>query len=360
MRKLFTIILCIASLSNYAQEPTVPAAKTYYNGLIKLLDKIDKMDIEEDEYKYNTAIEQVGQKLEMIMKIDESYDVSNLAGRINGIITKWENGSNESETSREDMFKLIEEMQTIFKAIRESYFYGDELTEKGHKEYAALCADFLNKDAQSRIEKAKQLDDYRDCKGLTEERDEFDERAEDIKEEFDESISQEISLKKYYLAKRYLIYWETAMKCMPDESLYAKNYEIASSLVKEMGDVDDVKSKTEENLNTKLLSVEVPNAVRKDGAIENLFKQAFTETGWNESVLKINLQNNDWIIERNKVTGIIICRYQNAVIVAKNENGECILYNFSMQQSYDGSSYQSSARRRSHNAKRMACENVPK
>lgn len=71
----------------------------------------------------------------------------------------------------------------------------------------------------------------------------------------------------------------------------------------------------------------------------------------------MNLLDTDWHIEKNKLTGAIICRYQSAAIKAKNKAGQCIAYQMSMKQDWDGSGYSATARRYGHNAQMMNCDN---
>ena len=162
----------------------------------------------------------------------------------------------------------------------------------------------------------------------------------------------------YYLAKKYVVYWETAMTLMPEDPIFAENHAIATKLVSEMGNLEDVKSKSKANLNTRLENVKIPAAVRKDINTENIFRKAFMAEGWNETIAIINLRDNDWQIVKNPHTGVILGRSQTASIASKNQSGDCILYLFTIMQDYNGSGYQTNARRSSHNAQPMACDNM--
>lgn len=101
----------------------------------------------------------------------------------------------------------------------------------------------------------------------------------------------------------------------------------------------------------------MPAAVRKDATMEQEFRTAFMNEGWNESILKINILSNEWTVVRNNVTGAITGRTQTAAIAARNQKGECILYTYTIMQEFDGSRYLP-AKRYSHDATYIACANV--
>lgn len=91
---------------------------------------------------------------------------------------------------------------------------------------------------------------------------------------------------------------------------------------------------------------------------KHYLKKVFNAEGWNETIMVINLRDQDWSIVKNEYTGAILGRVQTAAIVAKNKNGDCVLYIFTIMQDYNGSGYQTTAFRRSHDATFMLCENV--
>jgi hypothetical protein len=364
MKYLQLIFILMMFCNIYAQEPTNSAAKIYYKGILKHFEKLNTIDISSDVKQFNYEIEKAEEKLELLKKSDKTYDVSNLASQISNYKNKGGAESISQNSSKEDAAKLIKEMETVFKAPSPNEFNvnngGISNAKQTYEAYVLLCSNFIATDAKSRISNAKKINRYRDCQGLTEEKSGFEVRAKQIKAEFNKSISQENSLTHYYLAKKYMTYWETAKNCMPDEILYAQNYTIASNLVSEMGDADKAKSKADGNLKERLSNVKIPDAVRKDANIEAIFKKAFANEGWNETILKINLRDNDWTIVKNQYTGAIIGRSQSAAIVSKNGKGDCILYSFSIMQDYTGNAYQANAHRTSHNANPIACENVNK
>lgn len=261
-----------------------------------------------------------------------------------------------------DAADLNAELGKLFKPPSTNEFNlengGIDNAENTYQQYVKLCADLLANGGKARVASAKLANRYRYAQGLSEELSGFDVRAKGIKKDFDKSIEEKWSLGNYYLAKKYIVYWETAMALMPEDPAFKQNFEIATQLVSEMGTLDDVKLKSKASLNSRLSSVKIPAAVRKDINTENMFKKAFIAEGWNETIAVVHLRDTDWNIVKHPNTGFILGRSQTASIATKNQSGDCVLYLFTIIQDYNGSGYQSNARRSSHNAVPMACENL--
>jgi len=268
----------------------------------------------------------------------------------------------EKPSATKDAADLNKELSKIFKAPSTNEFSfengGIENAENTYQQYVKVCTDLISNGGRTRVVSATLANRYRYADGLSEEMSGFDVRAKEIKKDFDKSIEEKWSLSNFYLAKKYVVYWETAMTLMPDDKVFAENHSIATKLVSEMGTLEQVKAKANANNNDRLLSVKIPAAIRKDANTENIFKKAFKEEGWNETISIVNLRDNDWKIVKNNITGLILGRSQTASIATKNQKGDCILYTFTIMQDYTGSGYQSNAHRTSHNAVPMACENI--
>ena len=268
----------------------------------------------------------------------------------------------EKPSATKDAADLNKELSKIFKAPSTNEFSfengGIENAENTYQQYVKWCADLIANGGRARVVSATIANRYRYADGLSEEMSGFDVRAKEIKKEFDKSIEEKWSLSNFYLAKKYVVYWETAMTLMPDDKVFPENHDIATKLVSEMGTLEQVKAKATANNNDRLLSVKIPAAIRKDANTENIFKKAFKEEGWNETISIVNLRDNDWKIVKNTITGVILGRTQTASIATKNQKGDCILYSFTIMQDYTGSGYQTNAHRSSHNAVPMACENI--
>lgn len=370
MRKLVLTHLFLFATTHFllAQEPTNSYAKQSYKTLQVTLEKLKGKEPSNSIVSYELEISKAEKCIESIKKKEPTFDVTSFQseldsykGKVKEFVSKNQAAVSDKKLATKEANELSEEMTRIFKPLTASDFNvyngGIKNAETTLASYQSSCSAFVSGGAQQRVLSAKKVERYRHPEELVEEMSDFDKRAEEIDLEFKKSISEENSLVQYYLAKKYQIYWETAKTILPDETVFANNYTIASNLVKKFGNVEAVKLKANENLNGRLANVKVPIAVRKDVTTEDIFKKAFLNEGWSEKVLKVNLLENDWTIVKNEATSAIIGRTQTAAIVSKNTNGACILYSFTIMQNYTGSSYQSNAHRFSHNGTPMSCEN---
>ncbi len=154
-------------------------------------------------------------------------------------------------------------------------------------------------------------------------------------------------------------YWEAASKCaaFKRKDDFAKVYQGVTAAVNSVGSMDNAVQLATKGEADRIKTVKMPPALTTNAAMDKEFRKAFDGTGWGETILKVNLLDTDWHIERNELTGVILSRYQSAAIAAKQKDGRCMLYTFSIKQEYNGSGYGSS-RRDSHNSNEIACENV--
>jgi hypothetical protein len=154
-------------------------------------------------------------------------------------------------------------------------------------------------------------------------------------------------------------YWEAASKCaaFKRKDDFAKVYQAVTATVNGVGSIDNAVQLAQKGETDRLKTVKMPAARTTNPAMEAEFRKAFEGTGWGENIMKINLLDTDWHIERNELTGVILSRYQTAAIAAKQKTGRCMLYTFSIKQEYNGSGYGSS-RRDSHGSNEISCENV--
>jgi hypothetical protein len=154
-------------------------------------------------------------------------------------------------------------------------------------------------------------------------------------------------------------YWEAASKCVAfkRKEEYAKLYQSITATVNGVGGMEGAANLAQKGEENRLKNVKMPAALTTNATMDKEFRKAFEQTGWGETILKVNLLDTDWHIERNELTGVILSRYQSAAIAAKQSNGRCMLYTFTIKQEYNGSGYGSS-RRDSHNSNQIACENV--
>lgn len=152
-------------------------------------------------------------------------------------------------------------------------------------------------------------------------------------------------------------YWSAAATLFHNRSDFSAAHHQVRDTLTSIGSRDNAKAMIARNKLNRGGNVSMPAAVRKDATVEQEFRTAFMNEGWNESILKINILSNEWTVVRNNVTGAITGRTQTAAIAARNQKGECILYTYTIMQEYDGSRYLP-AKRYSHDATYIACANV--
>lgn len=354
---LFLLIFFDMNLT--AQEPTNSAAKIYYKGVQKHFAYLKSNDPQSNLKMYLSEVDKAEEKIKLIKKSQADYDVTTLQNELATYKNAGDKSENDKNNTNKDAFDLSVEMDKIFKApTLNDYTGGQAIAEAAIKDYKTLTGNFISNNAKQRVDNAKKANRYRHGEGLTSEMLGFDKEVTEIKNEYNKSDTETGAIAYYYLANKYLLYWETAKNCMPEEKLFSDNYTLIANLFKEMGSVDAAKTIAKSNAKAKMAKVKIPVAVRKDAATETLFKQTFAAQGWNETILIINLRDTDWSIVKNEYTGVIVGRAQTAAIAAKNKNGDCILYIFTIMQDYNGSGYQTTAHRRTHDAAPMLCENV--
>jgi hypothetical protein len=155
-------------------------------------------------------------------------------------------------------------------------------------------------------------------------------------------------------------YWNAAHKVYPNFQQAAEVYKKAKDALAAVGSMEEVAAKAFKKRQDRLKNTFMPKAVVVSAALEAEFKEAFLNEGWNETIIKINITSREWTIIRHAVSGVIICRAQSAAIVAKQKNGNCILYDFTIKQQYTGGGYSSVSTRYSHDVyeTEFMCENA--
>lgn len=155
-------------------------------------------------------------------------------------------------------------------------------------------------------------------------------------------------------------YWKAITVIYPQMEEGAALYKMVTDTLGLLGSLEDVIAAARKKKMERLKNYFMPKAVVTNPAIEAEFREAFSNEGWNEKMVNIHLMTRDWSIVRNQLTGAIICRTQTAAIVAKQQAGNCVLYIFTLKQTYNGSSYSQISSRYSHDVMEdeFLCENA--
>ena len=154
-------------------------------------------------------------------------------------------------------------------------------------------------------------------------------------------------------------YWNAAKLLYPDIAGAAEVHVMIKNFLSSSGGLDGLLAKAKAKKTERLKNTFMPKAVTANAAMEAEFREAFTKTGWGETIVKINLLTKEWTIVRNNL-GVILCRTQQAAIVAKQKAGNCALYTFTIKQEYIGGTFSSASSRYSHDVWELEflCENA--
>ncbi len=155
-------------------------------------------------------------------------------------------------------------------------------------------------------------------------------------------------------------YWSAVTKIYPNMKEAADVLKKANDALAAEGSMEMVAAKAFKKRQDRLKNTFMPKALVVNAALEAEFKEAFLNEGWDETIIKINITSREWSIVRHEVSGAIICRAQSAAIVAKQKNGNCILYDFTIKQQYTGGGYSSVSSRYTHDVyeTEFFCENA--
>ena len=89
----------------------------------------------------------------------------------------------------------------------------------------------------------------------------------------------------------------------------------------------------------------MPKAARSDKQLESEMISAFKASQTYKDrvkgeILRVVIIDPDWMIRRNKITGIILHRYIRAAIAVRNSDGTCTVWqNVTFQQDYVGDNF---------------------
>ncbi|MFY7990158.1 MAG: hypothetical protein ACOVO3_05455 [Fluviicola sp.] len=366
---ILTTMFVLLFLSVFGQEPATSQGKQAYTTLNASLEKLKTMD--PTSYSFQSEIDKATKKIQTIKQYEPNFDLGAKEQLLQSFVKKQQEAqaakeaksaaANDAASSANDLYN---EMEQLFRAPSISDFQegvDSQLAPDAEyrlKDFQSKMEAFIANGAAEKIKQAKEYDRYIEPKDLSYERNGLEAILKELDEYVKNGSDFEGAMINYYVIKKYEIYWNTLEKVLPEDSQVASNAELARTYSAGLSSVSDIKANMEANKKASLAKVKVPAAVRIDAATETLFRNAFNATGWNEPIYKINLLDTDWHIERNNLTGAIIGRYQTAAITTKNANGDCVLYTFSIIQDYNGSAYQSKARRYGHNVSFISCENA--
>lgn len=150
----------------------------------------------------------------------------------------------------------------------------------------------------------------------------------------------------------------------PESAIIAEANRQVAPRVAGLGSFADVERTVEANEEAAAASRRVRPSRQSDAALARRFGSLFAVSNFTQSnfgnleVLRTNLIDTGWTVERNAVTGIIISRYQRASIGFRAQDGKCHVAEALFEQRAASGGRYSSAYLRSHRVARMLCENI--
>lgn len=387
---LAVVITVSLSLPAWAEaEPTNSSAKQAYGALTKSLEKLKTLDPVKSENAFKTEIGKAQKKLEAIKEKEPGFDLSAQAQQIKEFEEVLAKGQADKVATKDARAKEVADKQARDAAEREAREAAKEAkyaanaeagkvtnemealfvppTESRYSEVADPAAElkaratafdvFLATNPAERVKQAIELLRYIEPRFISEEKTGYDKRLADVSRGITAPVDNNHATVSFHLLREYELFWNALEKTLPDDATVRTNAELTRKALSAMPSLEALKGKAAAYQKESLAKVRLTPAVRKDATMEGLFRKAFAAEGWNEEILVVNLLDTDWHIEKNKLTGAILLRYQSAAIKAKNKAGKCIAYVMSMKQDWDGSGYSATPRRYGHNGQFMACEN---
>ena len=111
-----------------------------------------------------------------------------------------------------------------------------------------------------------------------------------------------------------------------------------------------------------LASVFMPKAAMKSTALEASMKKALQNEGWedNKKVQRTVITGSEWTIHRHQISGVILYRTIPAAVAFKTDKGECLYWNLTFQQQFNGSSYGITNLKSVGSTSELSCGNVMK
>jgi hypothetical protein len=148
----------------------------------------------------------------------------------------------------------------------------------------------------------------------------------------------EMAAVDFYLFGYYRSYWDAARKIFPEESQLEAAYTVTNRILTGFGSVEKLEGIVSVNYIRQVKETMIPAPKIRDTGLEQLFMDAYNKM-YSESfkgkALKAVILSDDWIIERNEISGVVTGRLRKGAIAYKNSEGKCYLIReFFIKQEY--------------------------
>jgi hypothetical protein len=289
---------------------------------------------------------------------DKNYNTAPLEAELKKWQGQYEGQQTAKVEGREKTSNTMDGLSKLFSGNTIQY-RGDkpEDIEKSNKEiveYKNYLAQFLAMEKDSKV-----MDDPSKIKSITSRH--FYDLDNKIKE-YEESLkffTQVNSLKGFIQEMTiHETYMDAARQVYPNNATFADGYKKMKEFTSKISKIN-LEAFTKDNKTRLLKEARMPAAITSDPAIEQEFKIAFDKLGFaGEKIIKVNLRQHDWQVNRNEWTSIIENRTRTAALAVKKADGSCQIYVVKLGQEYlGGSSYGASETFRFSDYP-ILCENV--
>ncbi|MDX2069413.1 MAG: hypothetical protein SFV55_13385 [Haliscomenobacter sp.] len=333
-------------------------AKSFIASFWKAIDKLKAASAAQQYHLYYSNISSAETNLRNIKMRDPNYDTKALEAELDKYKAEQQGASAQKETTRDIAANTIGFLSDLFGSDQTSY--STNLTyEQGvsaHQEklqaFTSKVNQFLASNPDQSVIKSKEAIATQKANYV----------AGKVAE-YEKSINENTS-KAGLTTHRELIgmdvYWSAVVKIFPNLPAPAFASQAVKAALARLGTEAEMLAKFNKNEVEKMKNTKMPAAVTVNPALEAEFKKVIAEMGWKESVVKINLLTRDWTTLYHSVTGNIIARTQQAAVVAKKNDGNCILYSITIVQEHTGAGKYGSSKHYSDGvlADKFLCENA--
>lgn len=335
-------------------------AKTYISGFWKNIDKLKAASAAQQFNVYNSSITSAESNLSNIKMRDPAYNVQPLETELAKYKAEFQTYNNQRYTTRDNATNTVRYMSALFKDHPTAYVSTGvdnlEADLAKHKEKIQAFKDKFDQFLASNPDPAR-LKDWENY---------ANEDATSVAEEvtkLEKSINantDKAGLVTYQELVSLNAFWTVVCKIYPNLNAPATALQSVKAALTRLGTEEKMLAKFQQNLAEKIKNARMPAAVNSDANIEAEFKKAFANTGWGETIIKINLLANDWSTLYHSISGNVIARTYRAAIGAKQPNGNCIIYDFIMVQEHTGAGKYGASKRYEHGvfADQCLCENI--
>lgn len=323
---LFGIGLWLIVFKGFSQQLST-SGQTYLKFYKQSITKLEKM--KPGSIGYGNEIANAERKIKDLKKTDPQYDTSQMESEIATLKKKSEDAERSNEKSIETKLTFGPKWESMMYRHTESLRLtsGADLNsiESKEKDFEKEFLDFITNE----IPKGSQQEEI----SIEKLKERFKEGPFDYSKnnEFLKNIEDEKgAVTIYYTSKKLAFGWKALYERFPQIEELKATAASAKSKFEELGSVDKIKGIANTNKAKRVAQTKMEPAVVKDAALESQIKSALMKSKFasGRNVLTVHLLSNDWLIQRNELTGIILSRTKAFQAVIKENDGTCTLLRY--------------------------------